>query len=177
MFQIILREAVVTFIVTVVVLVDIILLFSCYYLIKKGHAIRHILVPVLIFFIIGFAFMGVRDCRRIRWEYKMSQQRLPEPPVVIKSDNQSAVKEALQMQIDADRKKLEEKVSRVKPYRGGMYFFPFVGREFREVYGVFVDTHPDLEFVGWRDDVEDYPPFARPGVTVIFRPKKTETGH
>lgn len=47
------------------------------------------------------------------------------------------------------QQEMERKLGQIRPFRNGIYSFPFAGDEFREVLSAFIDKNPELELASF----------------------------
>ena len=132
--------------------------------------INYLPVPVLmIILLVVLFFLGLREQRKTNHDHKV-QSPITEAVDTAQADNQSAVKEALQQQIEANKKEIESQLLQVEYYGEGVYFFPCSKLDFRKALVLFIQQHPELLLVCIDDDQQGNP-YSRLGKTVVFRQK------
>ena len=101
-------------------------------------------------------------------------------PAFIKAKEQSIKNKAVIQTAEQEKQVIPNKIGKIRSYGNGVYYFPFVGDEYREVVSAFIGSHTNLEFISAEGDVvakypDDYANYnlgVTIGHTVYFREKK-----
>lgn len=101
-------------------------------------------------------------------------------PAFIKAKEKSMKNMVITQTAEQEKQVIPNKIGKVRSYGNGVYYFPFVDDEYREVVSAFIGSHTNLEFISaegdvvskYTDNYSNYNYGATVGHTVFFREKK-----